>query len=472
MRIVRPNFLGQTPSPGVPLVATFLAADLLPTMNILRIKRAPKAARVQSAPMSRGRFWLSITGVPALLIGVFFWFTSASILQQPIQVDYGPADSAFASAMGPIVGAEFTGGNGITMLVNGDAFFPAMLEAIRQARITVTLETYIWTSGRVSDDFIAVLAERARNGVKVHVLLDGVGTIGFKRADRVRLEESGVHVVKYGREHWYQIKPNLNHRTHRKLLIIDGRIGFTGGMCIDDSWLGDAKSEKTWRETQIRVEGPVVRQMQAVFATNWMQTTGTLLLGDDYYPVPERKAASLAQCFMSGPDERPETVRVAHLFAIAAARKTIDIANAYFVPDDLAIEMLLDARQRGVRVRVIVPAINDSKIGRAASRSRWGKLLAGGVEFHQYQPAMYHVKSMIVDGVLVTVGSANFDNRSFAINDEVTLNILDRAVGAENLRIFEADLKRSVPLTQAEFEARPIHIRVFDHLSGLLRSQL
>ncbi|MDO8545392.1 MAG: phospholipase D-like domain-containing protein [Opitutaceae bacterium] len=437
-----------------------------------RRKRPHPAKRAPSEPTSRGWFWLQVTGALALLLGVFFWFTSASILQQPIHMDYGPADPAFASALGPTVGAEFTAGNAITTLVNGDAFFPAMLEAIRRAKKTVTLETYIWASGRVSDDFIAALGERARNGVKVHVLLDGMGTLKFKGEDRARLEQSGVQVMKYGREHWYQIKPNINHRTHRKLLIIDGRIGFTGGMCIDDSWLGDAKSEKTWRETQLRVEGPVVRQMQAVFATNWMQTTGTLLLGEDYYPVPERAAASLAQCFMSGPSERPEAVRVAHVLAIAAARKTIDIANAYFVPDNLAIEMLLDARSRGVRVRVIVPAINDSKIGRAASRSRWGKLMAAGVEFHQYQPAMFHVKSMVVDGMLVTVGSANFDNRSFAINDEVTLNVLDRAVGAENLRIFEADLKMSVPLTREEFEGRPLYNRIFDHICGVLRSQL
>jgi len=256
-------------------------------------KKLPIAVRrAQSAPPRRGRFWLQITGGLALFFAAFFWFTSAGILQQPIQVDFGPADPPFASALGPIVGAEFTGGNAVRMLVNGDTFFPAMLEAIQQAKKTVTLETYIWASGRASDDFIAALTDRARNGVKVHVLLDGMGTLKFKGEDRMRLEEAGVHVIKYGREHWYQIKPNINHRTHRKLLIIDGRIGFTGGMCIDDHWLGDAKSEKTWRETQIRVEGPAVRQMQAAFATNWMQTTGTLLLGEDYFPAPERKGAS------------------------------------------------------------------------------------------------------------------------------------------------------------------------------------
>jgi cardiolipin synthase A/B len=448
-------------------------AHLLTTIrNTLRKKRASASTPALPPPNRRRRLVLSGTGGLLVLFGGFFWFTSARILQQPIRLDYGPTDPAFASAMGPIVGAEFTAGNAVTMLVNGDAFLPAMLKAIQQAKKTITLETYIWTSGQVSDDYIAALGERAAAGVKVHVLLDGMGTLKFKGADRARLEKFGVQVMKYGREHWYHWKPNFNNRTHRKLLIIDGRIGFTGGMCIDDSWRGNAKSEKTWRDTQFRMEGPVVRQMQAVFAANWMQTTGTLLLGEDYYPVAERPAASLAQCFMSGPDEHPEAVRLAHVFAIAGARKTIDIANAYFVPDDLAIDMLLEARKRGVRVRVIVPAINDSKIGRAASRSRWGKLIAAGVEFHQYQPAMFHVKSMVTDGVLVTVGSANFDNRSFAINDEVTLNLLDPAVGADNVRIFEADLKMSVPLTAEEFAGRAFYVRAFDHLCGTIRSQL
>ena len=165
-------------------------------------------------------------------------------------------------------------------------------------------------------------------------------------------------------------------------------------------------------------------------------------------------------------------IGIDYLLAIAAARKTIDIAQAYFVPDDLAIMMLMEARTRGVRIRVIVPAINDSRIGRAASRSRWGRLLAADVEFFLYQPAMYHPKTMIVDGVLVVIGSANFDNRSFSINDEVTLSILDRAVAADNLRTFADDMAKSKRLTREEFEARPVYIRMADHISGLLRSQL
>jgi cardiolipin synthase len=242
-------------------------------------------------------------------------------------------------------------------------------------------------------------------------------------------------------------------------------------MCIDDRWLGHAHARDLWRDTHMRVEGPAVRQMQAVFAHNWMETTGSLLLGEDYFPKLEKAGDSVAHCYKSGPSEGAQNARVGYLFAIASARKSIDIAHAYFVPDDLAIEMLLEARARGVRVRVIVPAFNDSRIGRAASRSRWGELIAAGAEFHLYQPAMYHVKSMVVDDVLLTIGSVNFDNRSFSINDEVTLSVLDPKVAQENLRLFEDDLRNSKPLTREAFESRPWYIKLADHLCGTLRSQ-
>lgn len=401
----------------------------------------------------------------------FFWVTSARLLQEPIKLDFGPRDPVFASAFGPLVGAEFVSGNSAQILVNGDGFFPDMLRAIRGAQKSITFETYIWAPGAISEEFIAALSERARAGVKVHVLMDGMGTLKFKREDRERMQAAGIETYTYGRERWYYIKPNINHRTHRKLLVVDGKIGFTGGMCIDDRWAGNADSKKSWRETGVRVEGPVVRQMQAVFAANWLQTTSRLLIGDEYYPKIESTGSVPSQCFPSGPNEGPEAARLGYLFAIAAARESIDISHAYFIPDDLAIKTIVAAAQRGVRVRVIVPAINDSRMGRAVARSRWADLLAAGVEFYQYQPAMYHCKTMTVDGLLVTIGSANFDNRSFTINDEITLNTLDRNLAAQHLRMFEDDLKNSVRLTREEFEARPVYVKWFDSFCGLFRSQ-
>lgn len=406
------------------------------------------------------------------LLAFYFWLTSARILAKPVEIDFGPRDPHFMGTLGPLLGAEFTGGNDARLLSNGKEFFPVMLDAIAQAKHSITLETYIWSSGEVSEKFIAALANAVHRGVKVHVLADGMGTLNFKHKDRQRLTDSGVQFLLYGREHWWQIKPNLNHHTHRKLLIIDGRLGFTGGMCIDDRWLGDANQHEHWREVQIELRGPVVRQMQCVFAANWLQTTGRLLIGEEYFPAAERGEGTIAQCFKSGPHEDPENARVSYLLAIAAARKSIRIMHAYFVPDDLAIEMLLAARARGVEIEVIVPLRNDSRFGRAASRSRWGQLLAAGVKFYRYEPAMYHCKLMIVDDFFVTIGSVNFDNRSFGINDEVNANVLDARLAGEAVRLFNEDRQKSVPLAREEFEHRPAWQKLVDAFCGLFRSQL
>jgi cardiolipin synthase A/B len=444
---------------------------LLERIRGLRRRSSNRPPAKKSHPKHNRRFWLTAAGSLVAILTLYFWLTSARLLQEPIRIDYGPLDPSFANAMGSITGAEFTAGNSIVTLVNGDRFFPAMLQAIREAKKTITFENYIWATGDISNQFIDALTERARAGVKVHALLDGMGGLKLKHDDRERLRAAGVRFHLYGREHWWQVKPNINHRTHRKLLVVDGRIGFTGGVCIDDTWTGNAESREKWRDTHMRVEGPAVRQMQAVFAHNWMQTTSSLLLGEEYFPKLDKAGESVAHCYMSGPSEGSQNARLGYLFAIAAARKSIDIAHAYFVPDDLAIQMLIEARQRGVRVRVVVPAFNDSKVGRAAARSRWGELIAAGAEFHLYQPAMYHAKSMLVDDVLLTIGSANFDNRSFSINDEVTLSVIDKKTAAENLRIFEDDVKHSKPLTREEFESRPFYVKIFDYLAGTLRSQ-
>ncbi|HWA88077.1 MAG TPA: phospholipase D-like domain-containing protein [Opitutus sp.] len=433
-----------------------------------------RAPRRQRTPLQHDLAWHWTFVVLGLLLAIagYCWYVSARIIREPINVEFGPSDPKFAAALGPLLGAEFTGGNRIDILQNGDEFFPSMLDAIRHAEHSVTLETYIWSSGRISDEFIDALTERARHGVAVDVLLDGMGTLKFKREDRERLVRAGVQVLKYGREHWYEIKPNINHRTHRKLLIVDGRIGFTGGMCIDDRWAGHAQSPKVWRETEVRVEGPVVREMQGVFATNWLQTSGRILVGEAYFPALHRAGVEIAQCFRSGPGEGAESARTSYLLAIASARRSIDITHAYFVPDDLATQMLVAALHRGVRVRVIVPAINDSRFGRAASRSRWGPLLAAGAEFHLYEPAMLHCKTMVVDDTFVSVGSVNFDNRSFSINDEDALNAIDPSLAREFEHDFARDLAQSRRLTQHDYDQRPAYTKAADWFCGLFRSQL
>jgi cardiolipin synthase len=417
--------------------------------------------------------WAKALVITVVICGFYFWYISARIIREPVELDYGPGDPLFLDSMGPLLGAEFTRGNQVRLLANGDAFFPSMLEAIAGAQKSITFESYIWSSGKISDRFIDALVERARHGVKVHVLVDGFGSLRFNDSDQRRLLDGGVQFVMYGREHWYQIKADINHHTHRKLLIVDGRIGFIGGMCVDDTWLGDGQTKGQWRETQLRVEGPVVRQMQAVFIDNWLKTTSRLLVGPEYFPAAATGHFGVpAQCYKSGPHDSPENVRHSYLLAIASAQKTIRLTNAYFVPDDLSLQMLVAARRRGVQVQVLVPAHNDSRFGRAAARSRWGPLLEAGVEIYRYEPAMLHCKLMQVDDYFLTIGSANFDNRSFGINDEVNINVLDRELAREGLRQFEADIARSSRLTLEEFNRRPWWQKAVDHFCGMFRSLL
>jgi cardiolipin synthase A/B len=430
--------------------------------------------RSQPRDPNRGkrRRWPWIVAGIFVLLAVYFFLTSARTIGEPIEMDYGAADVAYRDSTSALLGRSFVDGNRLEALVNGVRIFPAMVEAVKSARHSITFETYIWESGHVNDEFMAALMERARAGVKVHAIVDGAGSFKLKRSEMDEMKEAGVELVFYDREHWWQLKPNLNHRTHRKILVIDGRVAFTGGVSIADKWYGDAESEDVWRDTQYRVEGPAAKHLQGIFAQNWLQTTGRLLHGPLYFPPDQSRGGALVQGWHSGPRQGPEHARKAHLLAIAAARKSIKLSHAYFVPDDLAITMLLAARERGVEIEVIVPEKNDSSIGRGASRSRWGPLLEAGVRFYQYQPALYHCKVMIVDDVFVTVGSVNFDNRSFRINDEANINVLDRPFAREQIEIFEADRKDSRELTYDEYRNRPWWVKVGDHLSGLLRSQL
>lgn len=433
-----------------------------------RVATAPRRL-LRAARLQLSLQWLLLIGLVAI-VGLFLCASSARMLRDPIVSAAAVDDPLFRDSVGPLLGAEFLEGNTIEPLINGKEIFPAMLAAIRTAKKSITLESYIWASGEVSDRFCAALIERAQQGVKIHALVDGAGNLKLRLSDVDRMKAAGVEFVVYGREHWWQLKLDLNHRSHRKLLIVDGLVGFTGGVCIDDKWLGDGDHPGIWRETQARITGPMVRQMQAVFTTNWLQTTSRLLTGPDYFPETTRTGRAPAHCFMSGPDENPENARLSYLLAIAGARKSIKLSHAYFVPDELAIGMLLAARQRGVRIEVIVPNLNDSAFGRAVARSRWDRLLEAGVEFHRYLPSLYHCKVMIVDDVFVTLGSVNFDNRSFRINDEVNINVIDRATATAFHRSFVDDLAQSTPLTLEEFRDRPFHVKAADRFCGMFRA--
>ena len=385
---------------------------------------------------------------------------------------YGVADPQFLRAMGSLLGPAIVNGNRIVTLLNGDEIFPSMLEAIRSAKKTITFETYIYWSGKVGDDFAKALAERARAGVKVHVLLDWVGSGKAKKDYIDEMKAAGVEVDKYHPLRWYNFS-RVNNRTHRKLLVVDGRIGFTGGVGIADKWSGHAQDPEHWRDSHFRLEGPAVAQMQAAFMDNWTKTQSKVLHGEEYFPKLDSAGPSQAQVFKSSPREGSESVRLMYLLSIASARKRLLIANSYFVPDDLSVKTIADARKRGVDVEVIVPGTKiDSELSRKASRSRWGDLLEAGVEIYEYQPTMYHCKVMVIDDLWVSVGSTNFDNRSFRLNDEANLNIYDADFARRQVNDFEEDRKRAHRVTLAEWQHRPLSEKILEHAAGLLRSQL
>jgi cardiolipin synthase len=393
-------------------------------------------------------------------------------IQHRIEHVYATEDPEFLHVMGVLLGPPIASGNRYQVLVNGDRIFPAMLEAIRGARRTISFETYIYWSGVIGKQFADALSERARAGVKVHVLLDWVGSQKMDDAVIDELTSAGVEIQKFHPPHWSHLG-RLNNRTHRKLLVVDGRIGFTGGVGIAAQWTGDAQDPDHWRDTHFRIEGPVVAQMQGVFMDNWMKTAGTVLHSREYFPAIEPVAGGKAQMFSSSPSGGSASMELMYLMAITSATRTIRLSSSYFVPNELAVRTMVAAMKRGVKLQIITPGTHiDTETVRSASKARWGDLLEAGAEIYEYQPTMYHVKVMIVDEFLVSAGSTNFDDRSFRLNDEANLNIYDASFAAEQVRIFDADLAKSQRIDLATWRARPLQDKIVEHLASLLGSQL
>lgn len=393
------------------------------------------------------------------------------MIGRSVEPRFGVEEPVFLRAIGALLGPPLLAGNRVTTLVNGDGFYPAMLEAIRGADRSITLETYMMLGGDIADRFVEALAERARAGVRVHVTLDWFGSRQFDRARQARMRDAGVELAFYRSPTWGNLR-RIDQRTHRKILVADGRVGFTGGMGIRDVWMGDAEGPGHWRDTAVRVEGPVVAQLQAAFIDNWVETTGTLLYGDEYFPELVPCGQVMAQAFWSSPDEGNYNARVMYHLSIAAARRSIRLANAYFVPDPLMMDTLLAARARGVEVELLVAGPTDIPLTRWAGRLRWGALLAGGVRIFRYDAAVLHAKTMVIDDVWVTVGSANVDRLSLRLLDEVQVNVYDAGVAAEHVAIFEADKLRSTEITVDAWRNRSWYSRLRDRLAGLLDGRM
>jgi len=421
------------------------------------------------------KLWLVfVTALATLLTVLVTLNLTAGEKQVKRQIghQYSIHDPQFERTLGVLLGPEIMPGNRFEALVNGDQIFPSMLDAIRGARHAISFETYIYWSGQIGKDFADALAERSRTGVKVHVLLDWVGSSKMEKAYLEEMQNAGVQVRKFHEPHWYNLN-KLNNRTHRKLLVVDGDVGFTGGVGVATEWTGHAQDTEHWRDTHFKVVGPVVAQMQAVFADNWVKATGFVLHGEDYFPRIANGGAGAAQMFASSPSGGSESMELMYLLIINAAERSIDLSSAYFVPDKMARDAIVDALKRGVHVRIITPGpYTDSETVRRASRALWGDLLASGAEIYEYQPTMYHCKVLVADDLVVSVGSTNFDDRSFRLNDEASLNIYDANFAREQVGIFERDLAQSRRISLDEWRARPFTEKVWEHAAALLGPQI
>lgn len=368
-------------------------------------------------------------------------------------------------------GNEPVGGNAVELLENGDGIFPSMLDAIASAKSSIHMEAYIFRDGVIGRRFAEALAARAREGVAVRLLLDAIGSVSFGEENERLLAAAGAQVV-FFRPLGASSVLKLHLRTHRKVLVVDGRVGFVGGVCIADEWMGDADEPHRWRETVVRVEGPVTRQLQAAYGRAWLEATGELLMGRELYPVNGAVGTALCQVMDSTPGFDSNPARLSFLVAVGSATKSLDITSAYFVLDRTARRALIDAVKRGVRVRLLLQGPHtDLHLVRYAGRNDYDNLLRGGIEIWEYQRSRLHAKTFVVDGKWASIGSTNLTNRSFSWNYESNVHVFDGDVARRMEEMFERDLTDAKRITLEEWDQRPCGDRTAEWFYGILRSQ-
>jgi cardiolipin synthase len=384
-----------------------------------------------------------------------------------------PVESeAFLDSMVGSTGVPMLPGNRVAILNNGDEFYPSMLEAIRGARTSITAEAYIYWRGDIGLEFARAIADRARAGVPVKLLLDAVGSATIGDEILKVLESGGCQLAWFNPISWY-VLDRFNYRTHRKSLVVDGQIAFTGGAGIADHWCGHAQDEDHWRDMQIRIEGPGAIPLQTGFAQNWLRTTGEMVSGPAFFPCCETAGTVDVHTVLSSPSAGASPVRTLYYLAIASARRSIRIANPYFVPDQVALDALTAAHARGVEVTVIVAGIrNDNWLARRNSVRLYGPLLEAGIGIYEYNRTMLHQKIMVVDDAWATIGTANFDNRSFAFNEESNVSLHDRASVERLLAIFDDDLAVSERVTLDAWRRRGVAWRASEVLAALFEDQV
>ncbi|MGH7313972.1 MAG: phospholipase D-like domain-containing protein [Candidatus Rokuibacteriota bacterium] len=381
-------------------------------------------------------------------------------------------EPSFFPTLEAYTATPIVGGNAVDVLLNGDEIFSAMFEAIGSARHTITYAQYYYEDGEIARALAEALAERCRAGVGVSVLLDAFGAAGMPTEYVEVMKRSGCHVEYFRLPKPWQIW-RANNRNHRRVLVVDGRVGFTGGSGVSDKWLGNGKIESFWRETDVRVRGPVVEYLQGAFAENWLEATGIVLGGEAYFPRPLKPVGDVyAQVVRSSPAGGSYAMYTVFLLAISSAHRSIFITNPYFVPDEAMEDALVAAVKRRVRVVVLVPGVIDHNLVRQASRGGFGRMLKAGVEIYEYRPALLHAKTMVVDGVFATIGSTNLDNRSFALNDELNVVTYGRSVARRMEQVFAEDLKYAQKVEYRRWSRRGIVDRLLEVLTIPIRDQM
>ena len=417
--------------------------------------------------------WIGLVLFFLAIVLIFcLFFLRRHTLPYHFEHTFAVSDPEFIGSTLALADPVLVPGNKLQLLHNGDEYFPAMLAAIRSAKKTINFEAFIFYSDPIGDQFRDALSERARAGVEVRVLLDGIGSSSkLKNSDVRMMKDAGVKFTYYHPTHSWRVDRS-NRRSHRRILVVDGKIGFTGAIGFAQKWSGHAQDKDHWRDTQMRIEGPLVGQMQAAFQEHWVKTFGEALSGADQFPALAQAGDMKAQLVTSRSFSMAP-VPLVEAIAFTAAQKRIYITNAYCTPTSDQVEQLVKAVRRGVDVRILLPGSNnDQPMTKSAGRTAYGKMLEGGVKIFEYQPTMIHEKSMVIDGLFSMFGSSNLDARSSEINEELDVVVYDQKFGHEMEAVFAKDLAQSREYTLSDFKNRSLWERTTEWLMLPFRSQL
>jgi cardiolipin synthase len=417
--------------------------------------------------------WIALT-LSFLAIVVLFclFFIKRHTIQYHFQHGFSVADPEFVGSALALANPILVGGNKIELLSNGDKYFQAMLDAMEAARKTINFEAFILYSDDTGRQFRDVLCQRARDGIEVRVLLDGIGSgWRLKNSDVAMMKKAGCKFAYYHPTHSWRVD-RTNRRSHRRILVVDGRVGFTGGVGFAEKWSGHAQDVKHWRDTHVRIEGPLVAELQAAFQEHWIKTFEETLTGAGQFP-PLAEAGNIKAQIVSSRSFSMAPVPLIQAVSFTAATSRIWITNSYCTPTDDQVDQLVGAAKRGVDVRLLLPGPNnDQPLTKSAGRTAYGELLAGGVKIFEYQPSMIHEKCMVIDGLFAMLGSSNLDARSSAINEELDIVVYDSGFGRQMEAMFEQDLKHSREYTLQDFKHRSLWERATEWLAVPFRSQL